>query len=371
MLFRRSAHLVAYWSHGGLRVRNYATGRAASLSASTFALLDVYSTWRSVEDAAGRQTRFNVERVRRMTSKLLEHGFLLRSDQEPDAAEQRMRALEAWNPAAGFFHSATRDVRFAPLNEARTVQRAKAAEVPWPGATYTPDRAAMKPLPDPARRSAVTRAFLNRRSWRRFGPGKVKQKDLATLLWLTGGVQHWVQSDVGEFALKTSPSGGSLHPIELYVLARRVDGLDEGIYHYSASGHGLSLLDRHTTSVPVRRYLPQQPWFEGAAAIVFFVAHYERALWRYTYPRAYRAPFVEAGHLAQTWCVTATELGLAPFVSMALVDSAIERAIGADGITRAALYAAGVGIRPRGVDWAPSPEGLPDAAKRPHHPARD
>ena len=77
-------------------------------------------------------------------------------------------------------------------------------------------------------------------------------------------------------------------------------------------------------------------------------AVFPRVLWRYDYPRAYRAVLIEAGHLCQTFLLTATWLGLAPFCSMALADSRIERDLGVDGVTESVLYAAGVGTRPPG-----------------------
>ncbi len=59
--------------------------------------------------------------------------------------------------------------------------------------------------------------------------------------------------------------------------------------------------------------------------------------------RSYRTVLLDAGHLCQTFCLTATWLGLAPFCTMALADSLIERDIDVDGITESVLYAAGVG----------------------------
>jgi hypothetical protein len=62
---------------------------------------------------------------------------------------------------------------------------------------------------------------------------------------------------------------------------------------------------------------------------------------------------VEAGHLCQTFCLAATWLGLAPFCTMALADSAIEKDLAIDGINESILYAAGVGGAATGVRWAP------------------
>ena len=107
--------------------------------------------------------------------------------------------------------------------------------------------------------------------------------------------------------MKTSPSGGSRHPLELYVCARRVAGLEPGLYHYAADDHCLERLARHNRPARVRRYLPGQFFYEGAAALLFFTAVFERYQWKYHSARAYRAVFIEAGHQCQTFCLLATD----------------------------------------------------------------
>jgi SagB-type dehydrogenase family enzyme len=172
-------------------------------------------------------------------------------------------------------------------------------------------------------------------------------------------VQHWIRlPGLGRFALKTSPSGGALHPLEAYVLARRIAGVAPGLYHYAADTHQLELLKRGATRRQIGRYLPGQPWYRSAAAIVFFTAVFPRMQWKYEYSRAYRAVLTESGHVCQTFCLVATWLGLAPFSTLALADSRVERDLGLDGISESVLYAAGVGARPRGKSWAPFPNGV-------------
>ena len=90
--------------------------------------------------------------------------------------------------------------------------------------------------------------------------------------------------------------------------------------------------------------------------MVAMTAVFARAQWRYGYPRAYRSILAEAGHLAQTFCLVATSLNLAPFCTLALADSVIERDLQIDGVSESVVYAAGAGSRPAGVDWAPWPE---------------
>jgi SagB-type dehydrogenase family enzyme len=103
----------------------------------------------------------------------------------------------------------------------------------------------------------------------------------------------------------------------------------------------------------IAHYYPSSPYFARAPVHVFFTAVFERQVWRYPYARAYRAALAEAGHVCQTFCLSATWLGLAPFCLMGLADSLIEGDLGIDGVGESVLYAAGLGLPPKGVAWAP------------------
>jgi SagB-type dehydrogenase family enzyme len=116
----------------------------------------------------------------------------------------------------------------------------------------------------------------------------------------------------------------------------------------------------------VQRYLPTQFYYEGAAALLFFTAMFDRYQWKYETARAYRAVFIEAGHQCQTFCLMATDLGLAPFCSMALADREIETDLRIDGVSEAAVYAAGVGVRPDNTVSPSRPAGYPPLPVRPN-----
>jgi SagB-type dehydrogenase family enzyme len=212
-------------------------------------------------------------------------------------------------------------------------------------------------LPKPRSDGEFPTVLRARRTWRRFSNIPITKNDLATLLGLTSGIQQWVKLNPRDLALKTSPSGGARHSIETYVVIRDVAGLRPGIYHYAPDRHALEKIRGPVPLKRMREYMPNSGYFAAASAMVFFTTVFERILWRYRYSRAYRAALVEAGHLCQTFCLTATWLGLAPYCVMALADSLIERDLGIDGISESVLYAAGVGRPPAGSTWAPLPRG--------------
>ncbi len=352
-LFRRSPFLISYWNDAELIFENYATGKGATAAPIATEVLNFFSGWRSAEALLQHFPQYTATSLRAAMKDLVRHSLLQRSDRKPHSMERAMTAWKDWNPAAGFFHFTGRDLPFEAdlLSIGRYMEGlTKQKAMPVPVKHYA--RAAQTVLPAPRVEGEFTRVLTARRTWRRFAQGKLALADLATLLGLTWGVREWVAvPPLGRFAIKTSPSGGALHPIEAYVVARDVEGISPGIYHYDATRHRLESLRRGVTRDQMSDYVIGQRWFSEASAFVFMTAVFTRTQWKYRYPRAYRVVLTEAGHLCQTFCLVATWLGLAPFCTMAMADSKIDHDLGIDGVTEGVLYVAGVGKVPAGVDW--------------------
>lgn len=353
---RRSPHLVFYWRRGALVARNYATGEAARIAPSVCTLLDFCAGWKSIAEIP-RAAGFS-NRLQPLIERLVECSLLERSDRPRDPRVEAMSALDPWNPEAGFFHTATKDVRFWSAAESarRAAQTASQSPMPSPLKRYR--GATTINLPRPNRDGEFASVVLARRTWRRFSEKPITLAELATVLGLSAGVQYWVDVGPRELPLKTSPSGGARHPVELYVVARDVAGLRPALYHYASGRHALERIGAPPASAQLRSYVPGSGYFAKASALVFFTAVLKRQLWRYPYSRAYRASLIEAGHVCQTFCLAGTALNLATFSVMALADSRIESDLGIDGIAETVLYAAGLGRRPPRSSWAPTPKGV-------------
>jgi len=326
--------------------------------------LDVCGDWRTVAMIAAHLgvTQPIAETLVRA---LVKRALLERDDRVESAAHARMRAFDAWNPAAGLFHDVSRRVEFLAPQAANRFMSRRARESPMPPPVKRVRGAVRLSLPRPALAGDFPEILLGRRTWRRFGSSPVSVEQLATTLGLTAGVQRWVPTSLGRLPLKTSPSGGARHPIEAYVCVRRVTGVAPGLYHYASDIHALERLRRGDLTSRVREWMPHSGYFARAAFILVFTAVMDRELWRYPYARAYRAAVAEAGHVCQTFCLTATWQGLAPFCLMGLDDAAIERDLGVDGVRETVLYVAGAGARPRGSSWAPRSRGTLVSKKNP------
>lgn len=346
--YRRAPSLVVYWHDGALILHNYGTGHVVQAGAGLLNVLDAFTEWRDLDGYVRDQPAPARQAARRLVRELHRQRFLWRQGESVPPVEAELSRWGSWNPSAGFFHTSTRNPRVFDIDTVIDDVRSRLAHERPPapftsiaGATYVPlPRDAIE---DAGALAGVLRA---RRTWRQFRRGALPMPTLAALLQLTIGVQQWVTADgEGEVALKTSPSGGARHPIEAFLAVRRVSGLAPGFYHYNAGDHALACVAEGTPRFDV--LLPTQSWYRDASVLVFFVAVFERTRWRYPGPRAYRAVLIEAGHLCQTFCLTATALGCAPFCSMAIADGRIERTLKLDGVSQSVLYAAGVGLRPR------------------------
>jgi SagB-type dehydrogenase family enzyme len=364
--FRRSPYVISYWSDGQLIVFNYATGASAPATPLALELLDALKEWWTWEDLSLRWLPEERKVLRQVVDLMVRRTLVLRSTDTPHTIERGLERWGTWNPVAALFHFATKDVQFTTDVDQQAVSCEKARSEPVPASLKT--GAGGIPLPKPITEGQLPSVLLERRTWRRFGRGSLPLDNLATLLQLTWGVHGWLEvPGVSRFALKTSPSGGARHSIEVYVLVRSVAGLRRGLYHYNPDTHSLVPI-KGAGPRRISDYLPGQPWYDDAGAVMLMTSVFERVQWRYPYARAYRAIMAEAGHLCQTFCLVATWLGLAPFCTMALADSRIERDLAIDGVSESVLYAAGVGIRPSGVTWAPLPdtEQVPRTTKPTH-----
>ena len=357
--FRRARPLACYWQDGRLVVENYFTGRRSILPALAADVLTYCERPRTAYDVANAFSPYPARSLRALVSLLADRTLL-----EPVRSGKRGRdpldGWEEWMPAGAFFHFATKNVHYGQADVMRRELVRKARREPPPPATKRYPEAPRTPLPAAKDESALARVLRERRTWRRFDPAKpLALEDVATLLGLTWGVQRWARTDLGKAALKTSPSGGARHPIEAYVLARRVRGLSPGWYHYDAGAHTLELVRAHRRPRSPLVYLPGQIGYATAPAIFLMSAVFARTRWAYSNARAYRVVLIDAGHLGQTFCLVATALGMAPFCSAALADARVEHDLGLDGINESAIYVCGAGIRPPGVEWAPWPDDRP------------
>jgi len=176
---------------------------------------------------------------------------------------------------------------------------------------------AMK-LPAPKLRSgtSVEEAILKRRSVREFSPDALKLDQVSQLLWSAQGV-------TSKEGYRAAPSAGAMYPLETYLVAGKVEGLEPGIYHYVPRGHELALhREGDARRALVDAALGQ--WFiEEAPASVAFSAVYKRTTRRYG-ERGIRYVHMDVAHAAENLHLQVVSLGLVTVVVAAFDDKKVK-----------------------------------------------
>ncbi|RYZ72444.1 MAG: putative peptide maturation dehydrogenase [Lysobacteraceae bacterium] len=312
--------------------------------------------------------------------RLLEAGLVLATGKRNAALRERDQVLRAayWHPLAAVVHAFTRwrdadavqamqDTGTETAGELREVLGSPPVEALQRGSAD--DRIA---LPRAARND-FDNLLARRATCRNFEAGRpLPQALFAQLIERVFSAQSQVRvSEDTVFLKKTSPSGGGLHPVEAYLIVQNVEGLAPGLYHYHAVAHALEPLPApeqplHALAMAA---VAGQHWFADAHVMVLLAPRYDRNFWKYrVHAKAHRAITLEAGHLSQTLYLSATEAGLAAYITCAINELPLEQAFGLDPLTSGALAVCGFGWRgeemvtmeldPAGEIWHPEAPAL-------------
>jgi SagB-type dehydrogenase family enzyme len=116
----------------------------------------------------------------------------------------------------------------------------------------------------------------------------------------------WKKAGESEWALRSNPSSGNLHPTEGYIVLSKINGLSlkPGLYHYTAREHGMELRAEFPAE-PVARLLA--PFPSGALLFGLTSVHWREA-WKYG-ERAFRYCNHDVGHAIGTARIAAATLG--------------------------------------------------------------
>jgi putative peptide maturation dehydrogenase len=300
--------------------------------------------------------------------------LLLDDDTEPFAGIRRREERHAayWHPQAALFHASTkwRDVEVAIPSEleAPPAQPTVDADAPPPFAERAD--AAVHDLPFGPRTDGVFSTLARRRTTRAFaGDGALTEEQLSTLLYEVYGCRGTVAVDGEHVALKkSSPSGGGLHPIEVYPLLLRVEGFEPGLYHYRPRDHALETVAPATleqAEALASEFTCGQSFLAAAGAVLVMTARFQRSFWKYRrHERAYTTLLLDAGHLSQTLYLVATELGLGAFVTAAMNGANVEERLGLDPLEEGAIAICACGVPAQEPSWL-------DGRFEPHDPVAE
>ena len=139
------------------------------------------------------------------------------------------------------------------------------------------------------------------------------QRTLSRFFEFALALSAWKRAGESEWALRSNPSSGNLHPTEGYIILPRTNlDLKPGLYHYAPKEHGLELRAAFPPETLEKLLAP----FPSGAFLFGLTSIHWREAWKYG-ERAYRYCHHDVGHAIGTARIAAATLGW----DMALLDA--------------------------------------------------
>ena len=241
---------------------------------------------------------------------------------------------------AELFHEASKLHPALAFRQAAGMARLEASADLQAAAAYAQRRnrqLQITPLPRPHPPAcSLWSTLAARRSQRDFNGGALDAGALALVLDAAYGVRDGVR--------RTVPSGGALYPLELYVAAHTVGGLEAATYRYDPQLHALESHARGDPWPALSSACPLDGLVDGGAAAVLVRAVFGRTRFKYG-QRGYRFALLEAGYAMQNAVLAAAALGVRALPLGGYYDAALDQLVGADGVEESVIYALVLGAR--------------------------
>ena len=176
-------------------------------------------------------------------------------------------------------------------------------------------------LPEPNTQGeiSVEQALKDRRSIRDFKDEEISLEEISQLLWAAQGIT----SPDGK---RTAPSAGATYPLETYIVVRKADNLQPGIYRFVSDGHSLVKISEGQRSAKLSSAALGQGFIEDAPINIVLAANYERTTDRYG-QRGEMYVHMEAGHAAQNLYLQSESLDLGMVVVGAFDEEDVKKVL--------------------------------------------
>lgn len=177
------------------------------------------------------------------------------------------------------------------------------------------------PKPKTDGKVSIENALSVRRSVRKYQDVPATLEEVSQILWSAQGVT----GTTGGIQLRTCPSAGATYPLEVYLVAGNVKGLEAGIYKYLPSSNKLQEILTGDKRAELSKACYGQVWVKKAPFSIVFCAVYER-----TKKYGDKAPMfvhMEMGHASQNVYLQAVSLNMGTVAIGALTPDEVKKVL--------------------------------------------
>lgn len=336
MKMRSSKTLVLYPGTNKVTACNFLTRSVFECSPEVIGLLASWDEWASTAEIA-RAHGWSKSDLNAVVPQLLDFSALVTAGSPLAEQETKFSGQWNWGIPTALMHFCVQDAEFMTIEQAEARQIDRAGHVAQPDLLLKNATGAIA-LPNALDDNELLSLMARRRTNRTAAAPTITAQQLSDCLFAGMGITGETSNCVGALPLGMTPSGGARNPYEAYVVALGVEGLEPGVYHYSAADHDLGRISANHLP-KISELVGGQDWADAMPCLILLCARLDRTMWKYEDANAYRVVLIEAGHIGQNMMLAATRHGLSACPTAALSHSAIKRLLGLDRLTDAPIYA--------------------------------
>lgn len=164
-----------------------------------------------------------------------------------------------------------------------------------------------------------------------FDAHELRFNEVHGILAATFSNQRYQDSGLGPAAMRSYPSGGSRHPLEVYLVSRDSRDQPAGVYYFdpdTGSLHGIRDDDSAAATIDEACFLKRG--VRSADYAVLISVRWLRHIWKYRYARSYKMVLIEVGHALQSLSFAATTAGAEAYYCPSYNDSVVNGLCGLD-----------------------------------------
>jgi SagB-type dehydrogenase family enzyme len=198
-----------------------------------------------------------------------------------------------------------------------------------------------KPLP---LKTTLGNAIIRRRSHRQFEDISTPFEQIASILYYSNGLtgRLSITAIESEFLnpldvkLHTTSSAGGLYPLNIYLIAKNIKGLDVGIYLYSPGENALisvkKLEGKQFIDQIYKCFEPSRETIDvnNSSFIIIITGKIWKLIRKYG-NRGLKYMFIESGEIAENIHLSAQSIGIGTIDVAGYYDLDVEKIIGIDG----------------------------------------
>jgi SagB-type dehydrogenase family enzyme len=194
------------------------------------------------------------------------------------------------------------------------------------------------PEPDVSGGLTVEQAIKQRRSLRAYAGSALTLKEISSLLYSAQGITD------AKRGLRSVPSAGATYPLEVYLVAGKVDNLPAGVYRYLPRTHTLEAVRQGDIRPELMKACYGQNSVGSAPASIVLAAVFSRTSGKYG-ERSKRYVHFEVGHAGENISLQCEALGMGCVMVGAFSDAEIKSSV---GLTKAEepMYVIPMGKKP-------------------------